>query len=107
MAYTAMELLGGALGSGALSSVLTFFATRKKDSGDLATALVQTLMQRVSELEAQQKAERENCDAQLKKLRGEVSKLTMKLEVLRAKAKVPSDEWAAIESEFDAEVAHA
>lgn len=96
-------MAGAILGSGGLSALLTAFVTRKKDSGDLATTLVQTLMHRVADLEAQQKAERENCDKQLRLLRHEVNNLTMKLEVLRAKAKVPSDEWAAIEAEFDAE----
>lgn len=43
----------GALGSGVLSSILTCFATRKKDSGDLATELVTKLMERVDKLEAQ------------------------------------------------------
>ena len=105
MAISGLELVGSILGSGVISSLATVFATRKKDSGDLATALVTSLMARIDKLEKEQAGERDDCAKRIASLERTIAQLTMKLEVLRSKAKVPSGEWAAIEAEFEAATA--
>lgn len=107
----ATNLWTAVLGSNFLNTGLTAFVTskrsRRKDTGELASDLVKSLMGEVEKLRQEAIEERKSrdrdhreCEEQLKDLRNQIANLIMKLEVLRMRAGVPSAEWLKLEAEF-------
>jgi hypothetical protein len=104
--FWALLLGSNALSSG-IASAITARVTRKKDSGDQANDLVGKLIARVESLEkaaeaarADRAKEHEECEKQLRDLRHGMRNLILKMEVLRARFGVPTDEWRAADHEL-------